>query len=60
MAGVYKGDRILEVNNESVEGSTHRQVVEQLTPWVAEHFDDPDRKEPAKSEFILYAIGGLS
>lgn len=30
MAGVYKGDRILEVNNESVEGSTHRQVVEKI------------------------------
>uniref|UniRef100_F6SSU9 PDZ domain-containing protein n=3 Tax=Ciona intestinalis TaxID=7719 RepID=F6SSU9_CIOIN len=28
MAGVRPGDRILEVNGESVEGSTHRQVVE--------------------------------
>ncbi|XP_078483744.1 sorting nexin-27-like [Ciona intestinalis] len=28
MAGVRPGDRILEVNGENVEGSTHRQVVE--------------------------------
>uniref|UniRef100_A0A0K2TN54 Sorting nexin family member 27 [Ceratitis capitata] n=1 Tax=Lepeophtheirus salmonis TaxID=72036 RepID=A0A0K2TN54_LEPSM len=27
-AGVFKGDRILEVNGVNVEGSTHRQVVE--------------------------------
>ncbi|MEM1114718.1 MAG: class I SAM-dependent methyltransferase [Pseudomonadota bacterium] len=39
---------------------THREVVAQLTPWVAEHFDDPDRKQAARSEFILYAIGGLA
>ena len=25
-AGIYRGDRILEVNNISVEGSTHKQV----------------------------------
>lgn len=28
MAGVVKGDRILEVNNVSVEGATHKQVVD--------------------------------
>ena len=39
---------------------THRQVVEQLTPWVAEHFDDPDKTAAVSSEFILYPIGGLS
>ena len=26
VAGVFRGDRILEVNNMSVEGSTHKQV----------------------------------
>ena len=28
VAGVFSGDRILEVNNVSVEGSTHKQVVD--------------------------------
>ena len=40
--------------------ATHREVVEQLTPWVAEHFENPDQAEAVSSEFILYPIGGLS
>ncbi len=40
--------------------ATHREVVEQLTPWVEEHFSDPDLPETARSEFVLYPIFGLS
>ncbi len=39
---------------------THRQVVEQLSPWIEEHFADPDKVESVASEFILYPILGLS
>ena len=31
-AGIYRGDRILEVNNISVEGSTHKQVNIRVAP----------------------------
>ncbi len=39
---------------------THRAVVEQLEPWLAEQFDDPDAQGTCKSEFLLYPVAGLA
>jgi len=66
VAGVFKGDRILEVNGSSVEGATHKQVVDliksggdSLTLTVisvsAVEADRLDPPEHSESEYIDYS-----
>lgn len=66
VAGVFKGDRILEVNGSSVEGATHKQVVDliksggdsltltviSVTAVEADRLDPPDHPQ---TEYIDYS-----
>ena len=66
VAGVFRGDRILEVNNVSVEGSTHKQVVDliksggdSLTLTVislpASEVDRLEPPEPGPVQYVDYS-----
>ncbi len=63
-AGVFKGDRILEVNGQSVEGATHKQVVDLIKSCgdaltltvISVTPEEAERLEPAHSHSAAVSI----